>query len=108
MAKNSVAEKLAEREGRRESSIIAGMVDASPMTTQHKNEKKPDVLTKNKKTSLEVTANVVVQRPEKKNRRKQIILQQSIHDKAEKKCKEIGVSMNEVINQLLQNWVNID
>lgn len=98
MAKNSVVEKLAEREGRRESSIIAGMVDASPMTTQHKNEK----------TSLEVTANVVVQRPEKKNRRKQIILQQSIHDKAEKKCKEIGVSMNEVINQLLQNWVNID
>jgi|GEM_PF-3105951 len=57
------------------------------------------------------SASVLVVPPpqrEARSQRKQILLQPSLHDRAEVKCKKIGISMNEAINQLLENWVDMD
>lgn len=56
----------------------------------------------------EAGAAVTVQKPEKKIRRKQIVLQPSVHDKAKEKCIELDISMNEVISQLLRQWINME
>lgn len=45
---------------------------------------------------------------EPRSQRKQILLQPSIHKRAEAKCKRLNISMNEAINQLLENWVSQD
>lgn len=101
MAKsNDIASKLAKREERRKSSIIAGMVDAPPII--HKTEAESE-----KTPPTKAGKGIIVQKPEKKTRRKQIVLQPSVHDRAEEKCKQLGISMNEVINQLLRQWLNM-
>jgi predicted HicB family RNase H-like nuclease len=43
---------------------------------------------------------------ESRTRRKQFVLTPSLSAKAEAKCKVLGISLNEAVNQLLEKWVN--
>jgi hypothetical protein len=47
-------------------------------------------------------------RRECRTQRKQILLRPSVHAEAMVKCNKIGISLNEAINQLLQNWINME
>lgn len=49
---------------------------------------------------------VLPEQRETRSQRKQIMLQPSVHKRAEAKCKSLNISMNEAINQLLKNWVD--
>lgn len=53
-------------------------------------------------------SNIVVPKVKEETRSKRVnfLLQPTTYEKAQKKCKEIGISMNECINQLLNNWVD--
>lgn len=43
---------------------------------------------------------------ERRNKSVHVLVKPSVHKQAQKKCKQIGVSLNECINQLLENWIN--
>ena len=43
---------------------------------------------------------------ESRNKRMQILVKPSVHKKLEKRCKELNVSINEAVNQLIEQWVN--
>lgn len=51
---------------------------------------------------------VTPQQRELKTMRKGFILQPSVISKAEEKCKKLGISMNEAVNQLLRSWADMD
>jgi hypothetical protein len=109
MSKNDdFSEQLREREERRKHSIVGSMINSPPLQP----EQAPGVVTaepgENKKPPENPGAAVAVKKTETRSRRKQILLQPTIHDRAEAKCKELDISMNEVINQLLQNWLDMD
>ena len=95
--------KLQEREQRRRNSLIESMVqDVTPLPPIQQVPLSPS-----KSSLTRASAGEVVPPPlaERKTRRKQVLLQPSVHDSAQAKCDRMGISMNEVINQLLQNWV---
>ena len=50
----------------------------------------------------------IVIKPDKKevrSKRINLIITPSLYKAARKKCKSIGISLNECVNQLLSNWV---
>lgn len=50
----------------------------------------------------------VIKKPEKgepRIKRLPILLRPSVYSKLKEKCESIGISMNECINQLVENWV---
>ena len=98
MAKDDVASKLQQREERRRSSVVASMVNAPVMQPVNAGEK-ADLI-------LQPMPVVAPGNREVRSRRKQILLQPTIHDLAEAKCRKLNISMNEVINQLLGGWVD--
>lgn len=58
-------------------------------------------------TQKEEKSNEVVkpQKEEARSKRVNLLLKPSVHKMAQTKCKEIGISLNECINQLLENWI---
>ena len=98
MVKQDLGDKLEHREQRRKQGVVSSMLRAPVMPGPNKSE---EALAPGTPiwTSL-------VKRPSKetRSRRKQILLQPTTHDRAEAKCKQLNISMNEVINQLLDIW----
>ncbi|MCL2545774.1 MAG: hypothetical protein FWE06_01080 [Oscillospiraceae bacterium] len=86
---------IEQREERRRSSIVASIAGV-------------DKKSLDESTTMSAGAVVVKRKGEIRDRRKQFVLKPSTHDMAEAKCKKLGISMNEAINQLLENWINSD
>lgn len=99
MTKNNIEEKLRQREERRKHSIIADMIQDEPKEPERSS---PNTNEANPNTHTNIS--VIPPNREVRKRRKQVLLQKSIHDRAEKKCKDMNISMNEAINQLLDGW----
>lgn len=47
---------------------------------------------------------VVPPKEEPRSKRVNLLIQPSLHEKAQMKCREMGISFNECINQLLSVW----
>lgn len=45
------------------------------------------------------------EKEETKSKRVNFLIKPSVYNKAQKKCEELGISLNECINQFLANWV---
>ena len=59
--------------------------------------------------SDENTTNIVIKPVEKKESRSQrvnILLKPSVYKAAKAKCKKLNISVNECINQFLENWIS--
>lgn len=59
--------------------------------------------------SDENTTNIVIKPVEKKESRSQrvnILLKPSVYKAAKVKCKKLNISVNECINQFLENWIS--
>lgn len=95
---NDLEAKLQNREGRR-TSFVASMSNSEPEIMEEEKSADTGDTTVTKKSKI-------IRMVEKKTRKKTILLQPSIHDQAAELCNQINVSMNEVINQLLINWIN--
>lgn len=56
-----------------------------------------------------VSVNSIIKPVEKKEARSQrvnILLKPSVYKATQAKCKKLGISVNECINQFLENWVS--
>lgn len=97
-----IESKLKGREGRR-TSFVASVADKEVA----ENHQEPAKIVENDKTNNKDInkQSKIIRRIENKSRKKTILLQPSVHDEAAELCKEINVSMNEVINQLLKKWI---
>ena len=84
---------LAERENKRKQSIVGTMITDSP--------EKPD----GKNVSQENINIVPKIKAETRSKRINLLITPPIYAEAQKKCGEIGISLNECINQFLTNWV---
>lgn len=49
---------------------------------------------------------VKIQKREKKTKPTSFLLKPSVHDMAMRKAKQLDVSLNEIVNQLLEAWAN--
>ncbi len=81
-------DRLQQREEKRKQSIIESVI-------------------KNEPDKNETSSPVVVQKEKAEKRSRQIIIltKPSIHKEVQKRCKKIGISVNECMNQLLENWI---
>ena len=48
---------------------------------------------------------ISVKKEETRCKRVNLVIKPSVHEDAKKKCEQHGVSLNECINQLLENWI---
>lgn len=106
--KDEISAQLKEREQRRKNSVVSNMISAPPLQqpSSLKDRRNPN---EQRAVNDESGESVfVIKKGEIKSRRKQVLLQPSIHDRAAEKCKWLGISMNDVINQLLDRWASAD
>ena len=85
---------LAERENKRKQSIVGTIVSDAPKNPD------PEIEIQDKKN--------IISKPKTETRSKRInlLVTPSIYVKAQEKCDQIGISLNECVNQFLTNWVN--
>jgi len=85
---------LEERETKRRQSIIGTIIS-------DEKESQSEEITAQK------NAVIIAAKPKAETRSKKInlLIPPSLHEKAQKKCRKIGISLNECINQFLNNWV---
>ena len=84
---------LSERENKRKQSIVGTMISEKSYAPENS----------------DIKDNInIVQNPKSETRSKRInlLITPSIYDKAQKKCGEMGISLNECINQFLKNWTH--
>lgn len=100
MAANNM-DKIKEREARRKGSLIATMagMDAEPETAVEEAPEMPP--------ERPVGGGRVVVPPKKETRNKKVLvlLTPGLKTKADRKAKGMKISLNEVFNQLLAQWV---
>lgn len=91
--KNDFPDAMEQREQRRRS-VVRSMVETpAPAAPEQPAVTVP-------------AAGAVTAKAEQRTKHKHILLQPSLHDRAEAKCKALKISMNEAITQLLQGWVD--
>ena len=84
---------LTERENKRKQSIVETMISDSPENPDGKNIPRNNV-------------NIVPKlKTETRSKRINLLITPSVYAEAQKKCGEIGISLNECINQFLSDWV---
>jgi len=82
---------LEERENKRKKSIVSSMITDSP----------------EEDTSTQAINIVPKAKTETRSKRINLLITPSVYAAAQEKCDKMGISLNECINQFLNNWVNI-
>lgn len=118
MAKKDDMAKLMQREARRRTSIVGSIAGLDtplpePVPALTKAEQVPAIpeKTQAEKDDSNVPRIKSVIRPDKKEtrtERKQIVLTPSLDRRVTQRCRTEKLSLNEVVNQLLQNWVDME
>lgn len=99
MAKEDVAKALEARENKRRQSVVKAMMD---MPAAEQEQPEPT------KEMEEQTGDVIIAPKEKKetrSKRVNLVAKPSVVKEAEKKCKRLGISLNEAMNQFLEGWI---
>lgn len=81
---------FAERENMRKQSVVEAMIS----------ESQPDA-----RIDAQDTIIVPKKKQETRSKRINLLITPSLYAEAQKKCGELGISLNECINQFLTNWV---
>ena len=84
---------LSERENKRKQSIIGAMISESPENPDGKN------ISQN---SINIIPKLKV---ETRSKRINLLIPPSVYRKAQEKCENMEISLNECINQFLADWV---
>jgi len=85
---------LSERENKRKQSIVGTIISDSALEN-------PD----GKKNISQNNINIVPKlKTETRSKRINLLITPSVYDEAQKKCGEMGISLNECVNQFLKNW----
>lgn len=84
---------FAERENKRKQSVVESMI-SEPL-------EKSDVQAAPQ--NIIITPKVKI---ETRSKRVNLLITPSVYAEAQKKCKKLGISLNECINQFLTNWVH--
>lgn len=92
---------LQERENKRKKSIVGSIAGIEDKTTAEPKEKEVD--SKNGKLDLSFLEDK--RKTETKSKRISFLVKPSVYEKSKVKSKEIGVSMNEVINSFLEEFI---
>jgi predicted HicB family RNase H-like nuclease len=89
---------LEERENKRKKSIVNSMI-SDPL--EEANEANAQDI------SRTININIVPKvKMETRSKRINLLITPSVYADAQKKCNEMGISLNECINQFLTNWVH--
>lgn len=65
-----------------------------------------EIMPSNADKEIKLPSVIAKNREERRNKSIHLLIKPSTHTKAQRKCKQIGVSLNECINQLIENWIN--
>lgn len=93
---------LEERENKRKKSLIGSMISDDTSSTESENQ----AIIINEGESIDYRDIVIPkEKEETRSKRLNLLLKPSTYTKAQKKCEKLGISLNECINQFLDNWV---
>ena len=84
---------LAERENKRKQSIVGTMISDSQENLDGKNISKDNITI------------IPKLKAETRSRRINLLIPPSVYRKAQEKCENMEISLNECINQFLADWV---
>lgn len=96
MKKEDTVNKLEQREARRRQSIVKAMISDPQPAAQ------PEPVRKQKSPGVSDFLTV----RETRSKRFSVLMRPSVHLKAQQKCERLGITLNDVINQLLEKFVS--
>jgi predicted HicB family RNase H-like nuclease len=100
---------LEERENKRRQSVVGAMLSdtsdisdiSEPEDSGHQDS------SQNINTDIDVDVDIVSKpKTETRSKRINLLVTPSVYAEARKKCKQMGISLNECINQFLTNWTH--
>jgi hypothetical protein len=95
---------LEERENKRKQSVVGAMLsDISDISEPE------DSGFQDSSQNIDIGVEIdIVSKPktETRSRRINLLVTPSVYAEAQKKCKQMGISLNECINQFLTNWTH--
>ena len=83
---------LEERENKRKKSIVNSMISDTP----------EEIKTQNVSADINIVPKA---KAETRSKRINLLVTPSVYADAQRKCNEMGISLNECINQFLTNWI---
>lgn len=95
MTKDDIVNKLEQRENKRRQSVVKSMI--SEPIEQEQTPEPTELKTK-------VSDFVTIKEKETRSKRISALIRPSVYLKVQKKCKKMGLSVNDVINQLLEQF----
>ena len=98
MSKEDIANKLEQREAKRKQSVVKNMISDQNLNIQTEQEKKEA------EGKMKVSDFITITSKETRSKRISSLVRPSIYVKVKKKCKKMGLSVNDVINQLLEQF----
>ena len=102
-AKEDATKALQERENKRRQSVVKSMIEM-PATEKEQPEPIEPI-----EAAEEQAGDGVIIAPkakqETRSKRVNLLAKPSTVKEAEKKCKRLGISLNEAMNQFLENWI---
>ena len=95
---------LAERESKRKQSLVGAMISDSDASDTF-----DSVSTKSAKTAKVIAQDMIVPKAKAETRSKRInlLIRPSVYAQSQKKCEEMGISLNECVNQFLESWTQV-
>ena len=99
-AKEDVAKALQEREVRHRQSVVKAMIEM-PATEQEQ----PEPIEAAEEQAGDGVIIAPKAKQETRSKRVNLLAKPSTVKEAEKKCKRLGISLNEAMNQFLENWI---
>ena len=83
---------LEERENKRKKSIVNSMISDTP----------EEIKTQNVSADINIVPKA---KAETRSKRINLLVTPTVYADAQRKCNEMGISLNECINQFLTNWI---
>jgi predicted HicB family RNase H-like nuclease len=78
------------RENKRRQSVAGAMISEAHLPEEHTDWQ-----------------NIITEKAETRSKRINLLITPSVYAEAQKKCEKLGISLNECINQFLNNWTKI-
>ncbi len=94
MSKDDIANKLEQRENKRRQSVVKAIIS----------EPKLELTPEPTESKTKVSDFVTIKEKETRSKRISALIRPSVYQKVQKKCNKMGLSVNDVINQLLEQF----
>ncbi len=101
--------KLEEREAKRKQSVVRAIISEQQQEEEEIKSPSAYEMAEKQANNLGLQSLFVVPKgkEETKSKRVNLLIKPSVYETAKRQCDSLDISLNECINQLLENWIAV-